>query len=232
VTGFSGFPDGKLATTRLPNAFFSDLLPQIDHLAELKVTLYTFWALEQQASQPKYLTLADYLADELLLTSLDSDTAKAEEALLDAIERAVIRGTLLRVSAPGAAPVDVFLFLNSEQGRQAAEGLAAGTWQPDRSALPTLELSRPNIYRLYEQNIGPLTPLIADALRDAEHQYPPEWIADAIQIATERNARNWKYIQAILRSWKEKGRDESHQRDTEKDRRRYIKGEFGDVGEY
>ena len=122
MTGFSGFPDGKLATTRLPNAFFSDLLPQIDHLAELKVTLYTFWALEQQASQPKYLTLADYLADELLLTSLDSDTAKAEEALLDAIERAVIRGTLLRVSAPGAAPVDVFLFLNSEQGRQAAEG--------------------------------------------------------------------------------------------------------------
>jgi len=35
---------------------------------------------------------------------------------------------------------------------------------------------RPNIFKLYEENIGPLTPLIADALKDAEKTYPPEWV--------------------------------------------------------
>ena len=46
--GFAGFPAGKAASTPLPNLFFSDLLPAIDHLGELKVTLYAFWALGRQ----------------------------------------------------------------------------------------------------------------------------------------------------------------------------------------
>ena len=48
MKGFAGFPDGKLRLTAVPNLFFSDLLPIIDHLAELKVTLSAFWALTQK----------------------------------------------------------------------------------------------------------------------------------------------------------------------------------------
>ena len=39
---FSGFPAGKLDVTPLPNLFFSELVPAIDDLAELKVRGYAF----------------------------------------------------------------------------------------------------------------------------------------------------------------------------------------------
>jgi len=64
-----------------------------------------------------------------------------------------------------------------------------------------------SVYSVYEANIGPLTPMIADALDDAESEYPLPWILDAIQIAVERNARNWRYIEAILRRWQAEGKD-------------------------
>ena len=59
---------------------------------------------------------------------------------------------------------------------------------------------------LYEQEIGALTPLIADALADAEKTYPIEWIPEAIKIAVERNARNWKYILMVLKNAKNAGK--------------------------
>lgn len=58
-----------------------------------------------------------------------------------------------------------------------------------------------NIFQFYSENIGPLTPFISDALQDAEKRYPANWIEAAFKIAVERNARNWKYIDAILRDW-------------------------------
>ena len=45
---FNGFPPGKTRTTVIPNQFFSELLPTIDDLVELKLTLYCMWALQQQ----------------------------------------------------------------------------------------------------------------------------------------------------------------------------------------
>ena len=81
-------------------------------------------------------------------------------------------------------------------------------------------LERPNIFKLYEENIGPLTPLIADALKDAEEIYSAEWIAETIELAVKNNKRNWKYCEAILKRWKEEGRAEKQdRRDAEKDRR-------------
>ena len=62
MKGFSGFPGGKLRLTPVPNLFFSDLLPHIDEVHELKVTLYAFWALTQREGRVRYLRLADFLA--------------------------------------------------------------------------------------------------------------------------------------------------------------------------
>lgn len=62
-----------------------------------------------------------------------------------------------------------------------------------------------NIFALYEQNIGPLTPMLAEKLKDAEEDYPPEWVPEAFKIAIENNARNWAYVKAILERWKVDG---------------------------
>ncbi len=67
-------------------------------------------------------------------------------------------------------------------------------------------VERPNIFVLYEQNIGLLSPLIADELRDAADRYPAEWIESAFREAVQHNKRKWSYIRAILRRWEAEGR--------------------------
>jgi DNA replication protein DnaD len=75
--------------------------------------------------------------------------------------------------------------------------------------------------------------MIADKLGEAEDTYPAHWIEDAVRIAVENNARRWSYVEAILKRWQEGGRDErTDRRDTEKDRRRYVEGEFSEFIEH
>ena len=229
--GFPGFPEGKLKVTPIPNLFFSELIPAIDHLGEMKVTPYAFWALAKKESRFLYLTRDEMASDQILLDSLSSPGMKPLDALDDAIERAVARGTLLQASIDFEGGTEVFFFLNSPKGRAAIEGIERGEWLPSRKEGRPLELrvERPNIFILYEQNVGPLTPMIAERLREAEGDYPSQWIEDAIRIAVENNVRKWRYIEAILEDWRTKGRDEREDiRDTEKARRSYLEGELGD----
>jgi DnaD/phage-associated family protein len=69
-----------------------------------------------------------------------------------------------------------------------------------------VQVERPNIFVLYEQNIGLLSPLIAEELRDAADQYPAEWIEAAFREAVLQNKRRWNYIRAILKRWETEGR--------------------------
>ncbi len=69
-----------------------------------------------------------------------------------------------------------------------------------------VQIERPNIFVLYEQNIGLLSPLLADELKDAADLYPAEWIEAAFREAVQHNKRKWSYIRAILRRWETEGR--------------------------
>ena len=232
-SGFAGFPAGKLPTTPVPNAFFSELLPAIDHLGELKVTLYAFWALGRQRGARRCLRRDDLAGDQTLLAAVSEPGRPDLEALDDALERAVTRGTLLRVTGDSGSRQMVY-FLNTPRGRAAADGLRQGLWSPDDEAPAAgLQAERPNVFVLYEQNIGPLTPLIAETLREAETTYPAAWIEEALRIAVENNVRRWRYVQAILEDWRTKGRDEREDlRQPEAARRRYVEGDFADFIEH
>ncbi len=234
MSPFRGFPPGKVRFTSVPAQFFSELLPEIDHLGEMKVTLYALWFLDRQEGSPRYITYADFAGDQRLLSGLTIGGHNELECLADALERAVKRGTLLEARAAHDGPDQAVYFLNSPLGQAAYQALQEGKWSPDAQNHPQvlLEMERPNIYKLYEENIGPLTPMIADLLRDAEQSYPYEWIDEAIVKAVQNNARKWSYIQAILRSWQEKGRDGTNRQDPQKDYRRYIDGEFGEFIEH
>lgn len=106
----------------------------------------------------------------------------------------------------------VLLFPATPEGTRRFEALQAGelTRAEIQAANPLPDPSKPNIFTLYEQNIGPLTPMVAEILKADAETYPESWLRDAIQEAVSRNIRNWKYVQAILRSWQEKGRDSTH----------------------
>ncbi len=63
----------------------------------------------------------------------------------------------------------------------------------------------PNVFKVYEQEIGPLTPMIAEALKDAEDQHTEQWVIEAIHQASAHSARSWSYIKAILMRWAKDG---------------------------
>lgn len=216
---FKGFPQGKIRLVPMPGLFFQELLPQIDHLGELKTTLYAFWRLDRMEGSFRYLRKSDFLEDENFLRGMTG------EDLEESLRRAVERGTLLVATIPGSDGPQELYFLNSPKGRAAVKSIVLGEWRFTGQPQQPVEVREdvPNIFRLYEDHIGPLTPMIAENLREAEQYYPLEWVEDAIRLAVENNARNWRYVNAILVRWKEKGRDErKNRRDTEKDRRRYA----------
>jgi DNA replication protein len=231
---FSGFPDGKTSLTPIPEAFFGELLPEIDHLQELKLSLYVIWRLNRMEGSFRCLLRSDMASDKLLMSGMGGSPTEAEANLDEAIRRAVVRGTLLEVSLVLKEEPEAVFFLNSPKGRAALEAIRQGKWRPSSASQVPIELSpvRPNIFRLYEDHIGPLTPLLSEALNEAQELYPEEWIEDAFRIAVEYNKRSWRYIEAILRRWQEGGRDEQNRGDSQKDRRRYIEGDYADYIEH
>lgn len=211
---FRGFTDSETFTS-LPDKFFHELLKEIDDVAELKVTLYFLWRAEHMDGPFRALTRMDFDVKELGLGA---------EEITRGLEKAVKRGGLLKVEREAV----VYFLLNSPRGRAGADAIESGKWNPNSVAsAPPME--RPNVFRLYEENIGPLTPMIADALKDAEETYHAEWIAEAIELAVKNNKRNWKYCEAILKRWKDEGRHgKTNQRDARQGSERYTKSEFAE----
>jgi DnaD/phage-associated family protein len=217
MSKFKGFTDSE-TFTQLPDGFFHQLLKDIKDADELKVTLYFLWRAEHMDGPFRALTKMDFDVKEIGLSA---------EEIKRGLEKAVKRGGLLKVKKEA----DIYFLLNSPRGRAAVQAIESGNWNPKLGSSAPLE--RPNVFKLYEENIGPLTPLIADSLKDAEDLYEPEWIADAIELAVKNNKRNWKYCEAILKRWKEEGRAEKQdRRDAEKDRRKYVEGKYSDFIEH
>ena len=69
-----------------------------------------------------------------------------------------------------------------------------------------------SIYKIYTENVGNLTPMIADQLKLDEDEYGSEAVMEAIKVAVFRNARNMKYIEAVLRN-RNKPRADYHMTD-------------------
>ena len=102
--------------------------------------------------------------------------------------------------------------LNTDRDRRALARVKSDAFVVGNSLTePTPEpwdttIERPNIFALYESNIGMLSPMIADELKEAEALYPTDWIEDAFREAVAHNVRNWRYIARILDNWDVKGR--------------------------
>ncbi len=205
---FPGFPEGRLLATVLPSLFFSEVVGQIDDLGELKLALYLFWRIGQKKSYPRFVTRREVEADPIIRAGL---AHLGEEALGRALERVVERGLLLRRRMELGGTIDECYFVNSAGGRRAVRDLESGRLDLGQVVLPeegSVRRERATVFRLYEENVGLLTPLIIEALREAERRYPGEWIEDAFRQAVAYNRRNWRYIQRILERWAVEGKDD------------------------
>jgi DNA replication protein len=215
MPNFNGFTSSE-TFTQLPDSFIH-LLKEIDDIAELKVTLYAIWRIEHIEGHFRAVCETDFETE-----SLGMSLSEIQIGLAKSVER----GTMLKAEHEA----DVFYFLNSPRGRLAAEAFAKGDWRESAKIMSAPIASRKsNIFKLYEENVGALTPLLSDMLREAEKNYPSVWFEEAFEIAVSRNIRNWKYVEAILARWKEKGKDErKDQQNPIKDADRYTDSEFSE----
>jgi DnaD/phage-associated family protein len=240
-------PDRQLSSSQretdfisLPDSFFTQVMPKIQDLVELKVVLYVAYLIlrkpdhpfafchsepfapchpeqsegshvaqdrlreESHAAQgrPQFVTYKELKAESCRLSA-----ELGEETLRQALDSAVEHGALLHstLSINGMLE-DVY-------------SLTVDSRQP-----PTV-----NIFALYEQNIGMITPMIAEELKEAERLYPPQWIEEAFKEAVTLNKRSWRYIARILERWASEGKDSGeYKRHTKAyGPDKYVKGKYG-----
>ena len=211
---FSGFPNGNLTATAIPAIFFAQVLPRIESIAELQVTLHVFWRTSPGPKKPILLTLDELLREPLLIAPLANEPGGAQSAIRRGVRAAIQRGTFIELITrlPDADQVQVGM--NTERVRKAvAENREGSISEPSRAGAlkyeATPEANRPAIFGLYEANIGLIQPILADELRRAGELFPNEWIEQAFREAVRYNKRNWRYIKRILERWAIEGRDGS-----------------------
>ena len=230
---FNGFP-ARMQFTPVPNLFFSSLLPQINNIAELKVTLHIFRSIYSKKGYLRFVTTGELLADKSLLSSLSEGEKPAEAVIREALEMAVKRGTILHLALAREGKSEDVYFLNTDAGRKAVDkikngeltlvGLKGSQIQPEDTGTP------PDIFTLYEDNIGMLTPMIADELREAAKLYPETWIREAVKEAVDLNKRSWRYIERILENWSAEGRgDGTNRGDSKTGPNKFSKQKYGDI---
>jgi DNA replication protein len=235
VEHFRGFPAGRLRATAVPDLFLSELLPRIADPAEMRVILHVFWRVQARGRAIMAVSLTELQQDPPLLAGLSLNGEEPEPVLGRALDSAVGRGVLLRlrVARPGAESATTeWFFLNTESGRALFERARSGELELGGAPLPEVPAApaeRPNIFTLYERNIGLLQPLLVEELEEAEKLYPMGWVEEAFKIAVEQNVRRWRYIRAILERWRDEGKDDEQPgRDHAEDGRHYLTGKYAD----
>lgn len=227
-TVFRGFPP-RSRLTPLPDAFFTALLPQIHDLAELRVTLCVLRSIYLKRGYARFLVREELEAHREMVAM-----AGGVDRLRQALAQAVQRGSLLRLAVRKDNREHLLYFVNDDTSRRAIEQIVKGQLSlGDFSPLPSEPAPSeppPNIFTLYENNIGLLTPMVAEELKQAEKQYPASWIEDAFREAVAQNKRRWRYISRILERWALEGKgDGTSGRHTEEDPDHYVKGRYGHV---
>jgi DnaD/phage-associated family protein len=231
---FKGIPD-RAEVTPIPDVFFTEAIAHIDDIAELKVVLHILWLWRRRKGYPRYITLTELKNDTVLINSIKHEGIEdsLDEVLEHGLNLAVKHGMLLSLTCGDDEKTEYIYLLNTEAEKKTVERIEKGELVLADMHLDSKDEHRvqlPDIYTLYEQNVGIITPLVADELQEAQDRYPPEWIESAFKEAIKLNKRSWKYIERILERWNVEGKDNGKPgRDIkkEKDPDRYIRGKYG-----
>ena len=229
---FGGFLVASSPSVEVPLSFFTDVLPQLGDLAEVQVTLAVFRLAAANGGVEAPVSQHTLLHDAALRSALRvvGSPREPDRRVVDGLDLAVGRGTLLSFTASHGSDQQVWYYVNTPVNQALMAAMSRGAVAPPPAIWkdehpPLVSPERPNVFRLYEQNIGLLTPLITDQIVDALETYPGQWIEDAITEAVTYNRRSWRYVQRILEKWatdgrgskggKERGHETNRRRDAE-----------------
>ena len=202
-------------TWPVPRSLITDILPAMTDLNEMQVVLAMLRLVLEAGDVSAPFEESTIVRDRTLRDALRvvGSGNSADYRIATGLDLAVGRGVLLRFRTIEDQHERVWYTIATPEAKSAIDRMLQGESLPPRSlwegdSAPRIEPERPTVFRLYEQNIGLLSPIIADQLVRAMERYPREWIEDAIGEAVAYNRRNWRYIQRILQNWATTGRSE------------------------
>ena len=202
-------------TWPVPRSLITDILPAMTDLNEMQVVLAMLRLVLDAGDVSAPFEESTIVRDRTLRDALRvvGSGNSADYRIATGLDLAVGRGVLLRFRTIEDQHERVWYTIATPEAKSAIDRMLQGESLPPRSlwegdSAPRIEPERPTVFRLYEQNIGLLSPIIADQLVRAMERYPREWIEDAIGEAVAYNRRNWRYIQRILQNWATTGRSE------------------------
>ena len=229
---FAGFP-GIARATAIPNVFFAAVLPQLRAPGDLLAFLWAARTVQGQRGEARFITADAIWANEEARPAFEA-FGGGRGGLDSGLAHCAEVGALLRLDLSGPGDGETVYFMNDPGSRRAVARARGGelVLSPGAKVRPVEAPARPGIFRLYEENIGTITPLIGERLIEAEQTYPPEWVESAFREAVELNRRSWRYVERILKNWLEEGRaNEATGRDSFEARRdRYLGGALGHLG--
>jgi DNA replication protein len=225
---FDGFPRPQQNYSKLPHVLI-DCLPMIDSMAELKVLLYLIrhtWGFSEYA-KPKRITTDEFMRGRKRKngTRIDAGTGMANKSVISGLQSAVEHGfVLVEIDDSDLARIEKRYSLNMSgvkdlhtgqenlhsdyvkvTQRSEKETIERNSKTKEEEAA-ALETNVSTLKELHEQNIGMVTPLLMNMLRNAALTYPVEWFQPAFEITVKSaRHRSWAFVEAVLEGWRKNG---------------------------
>lgn len=198
-----GFSD-KTKYLGLPVTIFSEIIEKIENITDFKILLRLIYLTQTKKGKFQFCTIDELLADRILMRTLQKTYPQSDkkEIIEKSFNQLIKLELIIKISQK--SDNEKAYFLNTKFNRSVANKFSNHSieklepWEGDEFVS--------NIFALYEQNISTLTPIIAEKLREAEENYPPDWIHEAFTEAVKNNKRNWAYISSILTKWNIQGK--------------------------
>jgi len=181
--------------TSVPNAVLESLLNPDADVHQITFALRTLWWMERSTTFPKSVTVADLRTDRALITCLGSNFNTVMDATCG-------HGMFLRSGMGGTERLLLNTVSAARSGGVVDErrGESTDGWDSVASSPGPADA-----FRAYEQNIGPLTPMIRESIGQSLQDFTDAQITQAIRIAVENDARSWAFVKAVLRKWNSEG---------------------------
>ena len=130
---FPGFQASDSPAVRLPEAFFTTLLPLISGPGQIQLMLYLFWHLEQDPNRVHYVRMMDLTGDPTLV-----DMLGGEAQIGNTLQELVALGAMLQAELTWLD--ETYYFINAPQGRAAVQAIQSGTWQETGQARQVIQM--------------------------------------------------------------------------------------------
>ena len=199
----------EIRYTPIPNLVFGKLLDEVEEINDLKFILRIIWMINQVKRVPKYITIEEITGDKLVNTIISQTGAEPHTVCLSMLNKPQFLNLFVchEINIDQSSSIVIALnttrnitMLNKIKNLDKSESVL----QPNGDS----PKESPNIFKLYEDNIGTLNPIIADELKIAETTYPHPWITSAFKESVLRNKRSWNYIKTILENWYREGKND------------------------